>query len=144
MRNFLREFEQDNPQYRILITSGYRSFAEQVILKAQNNSNASPGKSLHNYGLAIDLNIQNGSGTVIASKHSSDSTWYNTGIVTLANKKGITWGGTAFGTYKDRVHFGLDGKIDMDTVLAIAKRQFGNNLSLIIGNKVDFTGKTVG
>lgn len=143
-RNFLREFEQDNPQYRILITSGYRSFAEQVILKAQNNSNASPGKSLHNYGLAIDLNIQNGSGTVIASKHSSDSTWYNTGIVTLANKKGITWGGTAFGTYKDRVHFGLDGKIDMDTVLAIAKRQFGNNLSLIIGNKVDFTGKTVG
>ena len=143
-REFLKQFESDNPQYRIIITSGYRSFAEQVALKAQNNSNASPGKSLHNYGLAIDINIANSSGTIIASKESSDESWYSTGIITLSNKKGLTWGGNSFGSYKDRVHFGLDGKIDLNTVLSIAKRQFGTNLSNIIGNKVDFTGKTVG
>lgn len=45
---------------KIQINSAYRSMAEQAELKAKKgNLAATPGKSMHNYGLAIDMNSTN-------------------------------------------------------------------------------------
>ena len=136
-RSFISDFETANPQYKILITSGYRSFAEQSALKAQNDSNARAGHSTHNYGLAIDINIMQG-GTVIARKDSPDSVWEGLGILQIASKYGLTWGGDSFGNYKDRVHFGLDKTFDTNILLNLARKQFGNIDSNVKGNKLDF------
>lgn len=164
-RQFFKEFEDTNPQYKIVPSSGYRSFKKQAELFAANKNNGKPGESMHNYGLAVDLNIegsslhlgkyfwiQNGVQTGIANKNiltkqqeeTLNNLWYSTGIIAIANRRGLTWGGNSFGDYKDRVHFGLDHKVDMGLLLSIAKQQFncGENLALIIGNQVDFTGKT--
>lgn len=138
-RAFINEFETKYPQYRVLITSGYRSFAKQAGLKRQNANNARPGYSMHNYGLAIDINIVSASNpnTIIARMNSADSVWRDTGILSIANKYGLTWGGT-FNNYSDRVHFGLDKTFDSGMLLELAKRQFGADVNNIIGNRLDF------
>lgn len=140
-RSFINDYEKNNINgYKIKITSGYRTFAEQAVLKSQNNNNASPGKSMHNYGLAIDLNILNSSNSIIASKNSDDSIWENTEILKYSKKYGLTWGGNSFGGYKDRVHFGLDKTFDVTILLYQARKQFGNDDSLVQGNRIKFTG----
>lgn len=141
-RNLFRTFETQQPQYRILITSGYRSWAEQAILKVQNANNASPGYSMHNYGLACDLNITDTSGNIIANKSSSDDTWINTGFIVLAKGLGFTWGGTSFGEYKDRVHFGFDNNFDKNVLRTMSLLQFGSNTANIQGNKLNLNNST--
>lgn len=141
-RNLIRTFESQNPQYKILITSGYRSWAEQEVLKTQNPNNASPGYSTHNYGLAIDVNIIDTSGNIVAKKDSSDSVWFNTGIVSLAKGLGFTWGGTSFGEYADRVHFGFDNNFDKSVLRTMAILQMGSDTSLIQGNKLNLKNST--
>jgi hypothetical protein len=86
-------------------TSGYRSFEEQINLYNQNSSNAKPGYSYHNFGLAIDVNIMR-NGVIIAKKSDSCQHWKNTGVVQLALDSGIRWK-CDFGTYHDPVHFDL-------------------------------------
>jgi hypothetical protein len=140
-RSFINDFEKNNSNgYKVKITSGYRTFAEQAALKAANSSNASPGNSTHNYGLAIDLNVIDSQGQAVALKASDDSVWEATGILIYANKYGLTWGGNSFGGYHDRVHFGLDKTFDTAVLLYQARRQFGNDDSLVQGNRIKFTG----
>lgn len=86
-------------------TSGYRSYAEQVILHNQNSSNALPGYSSHNFGFAIDLNVRK-NGKAILLKASSNEAWKKSGIVDLAKSIGIDWVGD-YGSYHDPVHFFL-------------------------------------
>src|SRR3972149_4776748 len=57
-RKFIAEIEKRG--YNVLLTSGFRSFAHQARLKKENTKNASAGTSLHNYGFAIDLNLNKG------------------------------------------------------------------------------------
>ena len=86
-------------------TSGYRTYAEQVILHNQNSSNALPGYSSHNFGFAIDLNVRK-NGKAILLKASSNEAWKKSGIVDLAKSIGIDWVGD-YGSYHDPVHFFL-------------------------------------
>lgn len=140
-REFIRIFEASSP-YKVYITSGFRSFPEQAAQKRANPSNnASPGYSMHNYGLAIDINLML-NGTIVVLKDTNSSVWINSGIVSLAKRLGLTWGGDSFGNYKDRVHFGYDKTFNGATLLAIAKNQFGTNINSIVGNKVDLSGKS--
>lgn len=136
-RSFISDFEASRPGFKVLITSGYRSFAKQASLKAENDNNARPGHSTHNYGLSIDINVVQGN-IVIARKDSADAVWEGLGILQIASKYGLTWGGNSFGNYKDRVHFGLDKTFNTDILLNLARIQFGNIDSNVKGNKLDF------
>ena len=86
-------------------TSGYRTYAEQVVLHNQNPSNAKAGYSSHNFGFAIDLNVKK-NGVIILKKASTNEAWEKSGVVALARKIGIQWVGN-FGSYHDPVHFFL-------------------------------------
>lgn len=145
-RNFITEFEAIQNTYKVYITSGYRTFAEQATLNNQDSRNAAPGRSMHNYGLAIDLNLMkapfSGSADIVLTKDSSDAGWLNSGIVALAEKYNLRWGG-AFSNYKDRVHFGFDKKFDTSVLLAMARKQFGTSNANVQGNKIDLTGSTI-
>lgn len=148
-RSFLRDFEAQG-NYLIIITSGYRSWAQQAVLKAQDpKHNATPGYSTHNYGLAIDLNLTDLNGNIVALKNSPDSVWMNTGILSFAQQRGFTWGGTSFGEYHDRVHFGLDGMFNKNTLYSMSLQQFGittvnsTTVATIQGNKLNLGGSTV-
>lgn len=129
-RRFIYEVEQEG--WSVILTSGYRSFQKQAQLKAQDSRNASPGMSLHNYGLAIDINAQRG--TTVLRKKTSRKAWLDSGIVGIAEKLGLRWGGD-FPGYPDHVHF--DVKMKGSELLARARKQFGNNNSKIIGNRIE-------
>lgn len=67
---------------QLTIISGYRSIAEQEVLKKQKGKfAASPGKSFHNYGLAVDIRV----------KHLSQSQLNE--VVKIAKELGFEWGG---------------------------------------------------
>lgn len=95
----------ENAGMEVYPTSGYRSFEEQIILHNQNSSNARPGYSYHNFGLAIDVNIFR-NGVNIAKKNQSCQHWKDTGVVKMAQDSGIRWL-CDFGSYHDPVHFDL-------------------------------------
>lgn len=95
----------ENAGLTIYPTSGYRSFAEQTRLHNENSSNAKPGYSYHNFGLAIDVNVMR-NGNIIARKSDSCEHWKNTGVVKLAQDSGIRWK-CKFVNYHDPVHFDL-------------------------------------
>ena len=147
-RAFILDFETTKPQYKIVINSTYRSFAEQDILKktitghnpdgTARYDNASPGKSLHNYGLAIDINIANANGDIFLFKSSPKSQWEATGILDIAKIWRLKWGGT-FNGYPDNVHFQIQG-FDNDILLMRAHAQFGNDTGKIQGNRLNLTG----
>jgi len=90
--------------YRVLVTSGYRSYEEQVRLKKQNSKNAAPGRSPHQYKRAMDINLISFSGLI--RKSDTKARWNSTGVPQLAKERGFRWGGD-FNTYHDPVHFEL-------------------------------------
>jgi hypothetical protein len=128
-RRFIADVEATG--WSVIITSGYRSFARQAELRAQDSRNGQPGLSLHNYGLAIDINAQKG--TTWLRKRSSKAAWEASGIVKIAERYGLRWGGN-FSGYHDPVHFDT-GQRGAD-LLAIARQQFGSNPANIQGNKI--------
>ncbi len=93
----------DNVQ--IIITQGYRTFEESDDLYAQGRTkpgpivtNASAGKSIHNYGLAFDFSmITNGKTDWVVGP-----IWMK--VVEIMKKHGMKWGGD-FKTIVDRPHF---------------------------------------
>ncbi len=91
--------------YNIIITSGLRTAAEQNRLHAINPKNAKGGGSSHETGKALDLNFTKGA--IHLRKASPLEDWNNSGIPALAAFFGIKWGGTAYKTYYDPVHFEL-------------------------------------
>ena len=97
------------------ITSGYRTFQEQVILHNQNPSNAKPGYSHHNFGLAIDVNIMK-NGVIILRKNDSCEKWKNSGVPELAKQSNILWYCNHRG-YHDPVHFHIEPKGITTTIL---------------------------
>ncbi len=129
-RAFIRDVEASG--WKVIITSGYRSWQRQAELKRQNSKNASPGRSRHNYGLAIDINAQ--SGSTFLRKASSRDAWMKSGIVAIAEKHGLKWGGN-FSNYWDPIHFEVP--ISMDLLVAQATKQFGSDPKKVIGNKVN-------
>lgn len=99
---------------KIRLTQGLRTFDEQSKLYAQGRStpgkkvtNAKPGQSIHNYGLAVDMCL------IINGKVASWDTakdWDNDQIadwyecVKIFAKHGWNWGGS-WKTFKDLPHF---------------------------------------
>lgn len=115
--DFVNDLSKQGIKYRIY--SGYRTFDEQGFLYGKGRSlmelvavnvdgkyaspndkrvtNAKPGSSYHNYGLAFDgVEIKNG----VALWNSPNEQK----IVTTASKYGLYWGGN-FTTLKDKPHF---------------------------------------
>ena len=89
---------------QIIATSGYRDYAKQAALHDENPNNAEAGKSDHNFGFALDINVLNAKGQNILGKSSTKDAWIKSGVVAIAKKMGLLWGGD-FEGYHDPVHF---------------------------------------
>lgn len=120
--------------YTPILTSGYRSFGKQALLRRQDSRNAKPGRSMHNYGLAFDANFQKG--TTFLRKASSKEAWLASGIPQKAKALGLRWGGDFTG-YPDHVHF--EKHHNPDQLIAQATKQFGSDPNKVIGNQVLLT-----
>jgi hypothetical protein len=110
--------------YAVVITSSYRPTSEQIILKKQNSKNATPGYSMHEYGLALDLNVvKNGKWL---NKNSPLKAWIDSGIVALAKDKyNMRWGGD-FKGYLDPIHYNFGMDYNAKKLYAQALKVFGS------------------
>lgn len=96
----------------LFITDGYRSNAEQQKLYNQGRTtpgnkvtNAKPGTSYHNFGLAIDFVLTNKEGT--AAYWSVNTSWKRAAAIGKA--LGFSWGGDWSGGFKDYPHLEMTG-----------------------------------
>ena len=103
IKEFFSWIEKNTP-YNVIVTSGYRTFEHQAELYKENSKNAPAGKSNHNYGFAVDINLRHKKTGERLKKASSKSKWLATGIPQQAKKMGIDWGGD-FNSYHDPIHF---------------------------------------
>jgi peptidoglycan L-alanyl-D-glutamate endopeptidase CwlK len=133
-QQLIEKAEAGLPLYlAIRVTQGYRTFAEQKALYDQGRrtpgnivTNASPGSSYHNYGLALDFVIlydkdKNGTYDVMSWDTVKDedkdgiSDWFE--IAKIFKAAGWTWGGD-FKSIVDKPHvektFGKNWKILLD------------------------------
>lgn len=90
--------------YKLRITSGLRDHAEQQKLYNQGRTtpgkvvtNAKPGQSLHNFGLAIDV-------VPIVNGKADFNTPHWSKIAAIAKSVGFEWGGDWKG-FRDQPHF---------------------------------------
>jgi len=149
---------QKQSKYTVLVTSGYRTFAQQQKQKDADERNATPGYSLHNYGLAIDFvlikgnfnsktghydaEIRKNSAYINGINYTDQDTvkqfWIDSGAPAIGKQLGFSWGGN-FNNYFDPVHFDLKTQYDINVLLSNAKQQFGDNSNNIQGNQVRLT-----
>ena len=101
-REHLRRLAAEGLNFKV--TSGTRTFAEQAKLYAQGRTakgpkvtNARPGSSWHNFGVAYDLTLFSGKNPIWESKH------YDT-AGRIGKELGLRWGGD-FRSIIDRPHF---------------------------------------
>lgn len=129
--NFINDIQKMG--YAVVITSSYRSTAEQAKQKKANSKAATPGFSAHEYGQAIDLNLVKGGKWI--NMNSSLADWKKTGVIDLArNKYGMRWCGEACG-YHDPVHFDLTTKYPTKKLYTLALKKYGS-VEKIEGNKM--------
>jgi len=127
---------QKKTGYNVIITSGYRTYAHQARLHREDSRNAKPGFSHHNFGMALDINLQKG--TEFLRKASPKEAWLRTGVVAIGKQLGFRWGGE-FGSYYDPVHFDTGKEYSTTRLHALAEKQFGTNPEKVQGNKVKLT-----
>jgi hypothetical protein len=109
---------EKNTDYAIVFNSGHRTFEDQQrMIDIYGNGAAPVGKSNHNYGFAIDINLRNKKTGKTIMKADKSSYWLNTGIPQQAKKMGFIWGGD-FNNY-DPVHFAKDGMPSTTQMLAL-------------------------
>lgn len=113
--------------YTIIITSGYRSWADQLERIAAGDTTTPPGYSFHNYGMALDINAISANDAL--RKATSKARWEASGIIQIADELGLRWGGR-FGAY-DPVHFDLGNDYDTDQLYDQALAQYGNEASVV-------------
>jgi len=95
--NFMRDALKQGCEIHIAV--GFRSMSKQQEVLDRGLSNARPGKSWHQYGQAVDINvIEDG------EKVSVDKSKHRNLIVGLSRKYGFDWGGH-FRTFYDPPHF---------------------------------------
>jgi hypothetical protein len=94
--------------YPIVITSGRRTMEEQAALYAKGRdadgsivTNAQPGDSAHNFGLAIDFAFGNAVGR---PTWPNDAPWAK--VAAIGKALGLEWGGD-WRTFKDQPHLEL-------------------------------------
>lgn len=103
-RGFFTEVEEKYRGYGISVNSIGRSFEKSDALHQENPKNASAGYSLHNYHMAIDFNLFSRHDKRSFLKKDNRKNWVDVGIVDIAQKYNIAWGGN-FKNYIDSVHF---------------------------------------
>ncbi len=122
-RTFIEEAER-TLKVTLRITSGYRTMKEQEALYAKGRNgnkekrvtDAPPGKSYHNYGLAVDL---------VEMKNHQPNWDFDMGqLLPLCGKYGIVWGGT-FKNIKDKPHFELPLGYTVSQLSTITKDRLG-------------------
>jgi hypothetical protein len=102
-RKFLNILNERYPGYELKINATYRTYLRSIQLKAINSSNATAGKSPHNYAYAVDMNIKDPTGKTYLKKDYKS--WKASGIPAIAvNECKMRWGGD-FSNYLDCVHF---------------------------------------
>lgn len=119
--------------WNVLIVSGYRTFAEQIILKQQDSRNASAGYSFHNYGMALDINASKG--TTYLRKASSRESWESSGIPSIGKKLNLFWGEN-IPNYPDAVHYDLRNVYNINSLHSLALSQSGGDLQSFKGNRI--------
>ncbi len=137
-RMFIKTIHARTP-FTVQPTSFYRSFHDQEVVIVQNNSVSPPrpaapvGLSYHQYGLAVDIVLNNGPKRYGFAQTKDE--WIATGIPAIAESLGLFWGGT-FSTY-DPVHFDLRVKYpDVYKLREIAFNTYGTNPSNVKGNQI--------
>ena len=95
---------------QIIITSGMRTFEEQQALQKTGKA-AAPGKSWHNYGLAIDIALKN------------SSNWARVGQIGMA--LGLRWGKYFINPQSERWHFDA-GNWGLNTQQLLQRVNAGN------------------
>jgi len=135
-RRFIDAIEKKG--WKVLVTSSYRSWADQERLNKEGYEYAvSTGGSPHNYGFALDINLQKG--VKLVRMASTNKEWEETGAPAIARMLGIRWGGSFTGTHKgDLVHFDLL-PLPVSELKKLAVAQFGSNPANIQGNSVRLT-----
>ena len=110
----------------LLVTSTLRTFEEQAELFAigrtkpgKKVTNAKPGQSWHNFGLAFDVV------PLVNGKPIWDSPFWER-IGALGKQAGLAWGGD-FKSFKDKPHF----EFHPNLTLAEANRRRENNEALL-------------
>ncbi len=123
-RAFMEEAQRlaamEGLEYRAI--SGLRTFDEQAAIYAQGRSkpgrivsNAKPGTSYHNYGLAIDCGVFRG-GKYLDRDEPKTASAFHKEAGLLADSYGLTWGGT-FKNMVDEPHFELSKGLPILTLL---------------------------
>lgn len=107
----------------LFITHGHRSNAEQQALYNQGRrgikgesivTNAKPGSSYHNYGLAVDFVLTNEAGT--AAYWSVNTSWKR--AAAIGKTLGFSWGGDWTGGFKDYPHLEMTGGLSISQLKA--------------------------
>jgi D-alanyl-D-alanine dipeptidase len=132
-RDFIAAVEKETG-HTVIVTSGYRSYAEQASLKKKYPSRAAnPGSSHHNFGMAIDVNLQKGLSHYGLAQSKTE--WLATGAPAIAKRFNLRWGGD-FATNYDPVHFDMGNEFTITFLQKQAAAQFGSNPQDVQGNKV--------
>jgi hypothetical protein len=122
-------FEQG---YLVVPLSGFRSKEDQERVNKKYGFNTPYGKSLHNWGAALDINLVELKSNKWITSESSLDEWRATGVVETAKSWDIGWGGP-YSPKNDPVHFPLRlGKSSEKGTLAVLKSRYpleGNNSS---------------
>ena len=105
---FIDDIESET-EWNVIIISGLRSREKQKELLRENSKNAAIDKSRHVLGRAIDINLyqKNWLWRVWLKKYNSGRDWRNTGVIKIADKYGLLWGGS-YRSYHDPVHFEIN------------------------------------
>ena len=133
-RNFLNDFVNNWDGYKMHVNAIGRTLEKSRQLKKEDEENASPGYSKHNYYAGLDFNIETPQG-VWLKKQGMRHEWINQGFQELAAKHGIEWGGN-FSSYEDCIHFAYIFSINK--AVENAKAKYGS-----IENMVKDDGKNV-
>lgn len=135
-RNKFRELisEIEKKGYNVLVTSSHRSNESQKKLIAAGGSvkPAKPGKSLHNHGVAIDINLKKGD--QLWKKATPKQEWVDTGIPKLAKDLGFRWGGEFNNNY-DPVHFDMGNNYkvnELSELVSKGKESFSQQFSCFV------------
>lgn len=91
----------------VKLNSGYRSPEYQQQLINQGENAAQPFYSYHNYGLAVDMNVNN------LKESTNKQQWQP--IASLAKSLGFRWGGDFSSNY-DPIHFDLGSEHEISNL----------------------------
>jgi hypothetical protein len=139
-RQFIYTVEKNTP-FKVQITSGYRTFAEQERIKKENQAMipprpaSNPGSSYHNYGLALDIAIYSTKVEgLFYSFNKSVAEWKQTGVVAIGEKFGLRWGGDF--NDPDQVHFDLGNRYTINECKTLAQNTYGTDPNKVQGNQI--------